>query len=86
MEVLDFYATWCPSCHDYEVTIDQADNELSEVKFTKINIDTNEEMIKRYSIAVLPTTIILKGGQEVWKGEGKLSLNELMGIVQEYGG
>jgi len=86
MELIDFYADWCRPCQNYAVTIDQAKNELPDVTIRKVNVDTNEKLAAEHKVVVLPTTVLMKDGEVLWRGEGVLSLSDLMSVVQEFGG
>ena len=39
----DFWATWCGPCKMQSPVIDQLSEEMDDVKFTKMDVDQNQE-------------------------------------------
>ena len=60
--VVDFFANWCGPCRKLAPILEEVDNELSNVKFAKINTDENIEMAKKYQVSGLPTLMVFKNG------------------------
>ena len=48
-----------------------------------IDIDKNQELAEALRIKGLPTLMIYKSGQMVWRQSGELDANTLINIVQE---
>ncbi len=73
--VLNFFATWCPSCTAEQPAIRQALESFNNdnVKVFQVNYkdsDTDDfetELAKKYGITVQGTKIILKDGEQVSK-------------------
>ena len=65
--VVDFFAEWCMPCLMLAPIIDElAEQEnLKEVKFTKVNVDDNQELAQKYNVSSIPCLIIFKEGKEV---------------------
>jgi len=63
--VVDYYAEWCMPCLMLAPIIEEIADSMKEVKFTKINIDDNPELAKKYNISSIPCLIIFKEGKEV---------------------
>lgn len=63
VELLDFYADWCGPCQQMKPVIEELEKELSDVKFTKINIDENHAQAQQYNVMSIPTFIITKNGK-----------------------
>ena len=57
--LIDFWAEWCGPCKVLGPVIDEVSDELSDVKFTKLNIDENPETAPKYGIRGIPTVMIL---------------------------
>lgn len=62
---VDFYAEWCGPCKMTSPIIEELSNEITDVKFVKIDVDTNPEISGEYSIFSIPTFIIFKDGNIV---------------------
>ena len=64
--VVDFFATWCGPCKAIAPNIEQmANEEFSDVKFLKVDIDQLEELAVEYNITAMPTFKFIKGQKEV---------------------
>lgn len=77
--VVDFYATWCGPCRRQIPIIDNLKARLGdEVNVVKIDIDQEKELAKRYRIQSVPTIMIFKNGEVVWRASGIQSHADLM--------
>lgn len=63
--VVDFWATWCGPCKMIAPIIEELDEEMSNVKFVKVDVDKNPEIAGEYKIVSIPTLKIFKGGKVV---------------------
>ena len=63
--IVDFFAEWCFPCLMISPIIEDLAKQMKEVKFTKINVDDNQELSHKYNVSHLPCLIIFKDGKEV---------------------
>lgn len=64
--LVDFWATWCAPCRAIAPALDAlAAQYKGQVKFTKLNIDDNQDTPQQYGVRSIPTLLIFKGGQVV---------------------
>jgi thioredoxin 1 len=69
--LVDFYADWCMPCRTMSPIIEQTKNSLGdEATVLKINIDNNVEVARKYQIRSIPTLLIFKEGEVVWRQSG----------------
>ena len=69
--LVDFYADWCGPCKVMSPIIEQTKNSLGdESTVLKINIDNNAEVARKYQIRSIPTLLIFKEGEVVWRQSG----------------
>jgi len=82
--LLDFYADWNePSVTMHPVIRDVAAALGDKAKVIKIDVDKNPELSDALNIKGLPTLMIYKEGQMVWRQSGDLDANTLIGLVVE---
>ena len=55
-----------------------------KAKVIKIDVDKNQELADALRIKGLPTLMIYKEGQMIWRQSGELDANTIIGLVQEH--
>ncbi|RYD88136.1 MAG: thioredoxin, partial [Sphingobacteriales bacterium] len=79
-----FYTEWNePSVSMHPVIRDVAAALGDKAKVIKIDVDKNQELAEALRIKGLPTLMIYKDGQMVWRQSGELDANTIIGLVQE---
>lgn len=60
--LIDFYADWCPPCKVMKPIFEAfaADNDLSHIRFTEVDVDAQPELSQAYQVSSIPTFIVLK--------------------------
>jgi thioredoxin 1 len=82
--LIDFYTEWNePSVSMHPVIRDVAAALGDKAKVIKIDVDKNQELADALRIKGLPTLMIYKEGQMVWRQSGELDANTIIGLVQE---
>ncbi len=61
--LLDFYADWCGPCRMVAPIIDEIGAEREDIIVGKINVDNEPELALYFSVATIPTLVVLKGGR-----------------------
>ncbi len=61
--LVDFWAEWCAPCLMIAPVIEELEREMDGVKFTKLNVDENQEIASMFGIMSIPTLMIFKGGE-----------------------
>jgi thioredoxin 1 len=83
--VVDFYADWCGPCKAMSPVIKEVAAQVSgKARVLKVNIDKNEETARYYNIRSVPTLIIFKNGQQVWRHAGTIDKNTLKSQVLHF--
>lgn len=81
----DFWATWCPPCRMQGPIITELDKEMGDkVKFTKMDVDQNQNIPANFGIMSIPTLIIKKDGKVVEKLIGLHPKDQLKQILNRY--
>ncbi len=82
--LIDFYTEWNDqSVSMHPVIRDVAAALGDKAKVIKIDVDKNQELADALRIKGLPTLMIYKEGQMVWRQSGELDANTIIGLVQE---
>ena len=82
--LIDFYTEWNePSVSMHPVIRDVAAALGDKAKVIKIDVDKNQELAEALRIKGLPTLMIYKQGQMIWRQSGELDANTIISIVQE---
>lgn len=69
--LVDFFATWCGPCKVLSPTVEALGKELAgQVRVLKIDVDKNEALATQLRIQSVPTLIIFKKGEIVWRSSG----------------
>ena len=83
--ILDFYTEWNePSSSMHPVLRDVAAALGDKAKVIKIDVDKNKELADALRVKGLPTLMIYKKGEMVWRQSGEQDANTLIGLLQEY--
>ena len=76
--LIDFYATWCGPCKTMHPIIEAIGREVQgRARVLKIDVDKNPALAARYQIQAVPTLMIFKNGNPVWKHPGGLDKQNL---------
>lgn len=82
--LIDFYTDWNePSVAMHPVIRDVAAALGDKAKVIKIDVDKNQELADALRIKSLPTMMIYKDGEMVWRQSGELDANSIITIVSE---
>lgn len=77
--VVDFYATWCGPCRRQIPIIDDFKTKIGDkVNVIKIDVDQEKDLAERYRIQSVPTIMIFKNGEVMWRASGIQSHTDLM--------
>ena len=83
--LLDFYTDWNESSSSmHPVLRDVAAAVGDKGKVIKINVDKNNELAQALRIKGLPTLMIYKSGEMVWRQSGEQDANTLINLIKEF--
>lgn len=64
--LVEIGADWCGTCHIMDPIIEKlAVDYKGQIKFGKLDIDTNERIAREYGVSELPFLLFFKNGQPV---------------------
>ena len=54
------------------------------IKIIKIDVDKNQPLAVKYQVRGVPTMILFKNGEQVWRQSGVLQKNDIISIIKQY--
>lgn len=83
--LVDFFATWCGPCKMLAPILEDAKSELGDaVKIVKIDVDKNETLAAKYQVRGVPTLILFKNGNQLWRQSGVLQKKEIVELIKSH--
>jgi len=80
--LIDFFATWCGPCKmQLPILKDVAKEINGKTRIIKIDIDKNQHIAKKFGIKSVPTLLLFKDGEIIWKGSGLQTKQKLIDAI-----
>jgi thioredoxin 1 len=77
--VVDFYADWCQPCKMMEPVLREVKQKVGDrAIILKLNVDKTPYYSRLYNVISIPTLIIMKQGQILWRKSGVSSAAEIL--------
>lgn len=61
--IVDFWASWCGPCMMVSPLVDELSEEITDVKFCKVNVDEEQQLAVKFGIESIPTLLFFEGGK-----------------------
>lgn len=83
--LVDMYATWCGPCKMMHPILEEVKSRLHDrATVLKVDVDQNQALAQRLGVQAVPTLIIFKSGQVVWRQSGVQSAEALVSALQRF--
>ncbi|PTX63869.1 thioredoxin 1 [Kordia periserrulae] len=83
--LLDFYTEWNEQSKAMHAVLRDVAAALGDkAKVIKIDVDKNKELAEALRVKGLPTLMIYKHGEMVWRQSGEQDANTLIGLISEH--
>lgn len=84
LTLVDFFATWCGPCKMMHPILEQLKEKMGDdIRILKVDVDKNEALSMQYRIQSVPTLMLFKKGEMLWRQSGAMSLNDLMQKISQ---
>ncbi|MCC5944671.1 MAG: thioredoxin [Bernardetiaceae bacterium] len=83
--LIDFTAAWCGPCQMLAPILEELSSEIGDAaKIIKIDVDKNQAVAQKFQIRGVPTLMIFKKGEMLWRESGVKSKAELKNLLAKY--
>ena len=83
LAVIDLYADWCVPCKMLAPVLAELEEEYPDVKFCKINVDSEPELAREFNVKSIPMVAFVKDNTFVDVSVGYVPKETLKTLVEE---
>lgn len=82
--LVDFHAVWCGPCKVQAPILKDVKGKMGDkVSIIKVDVDKNASVAQRFQIRGVPTLILFKKGEIVWRKAGVSQASQLEGLINQ---
>ncbi len=82
--LVDFTAEWCGPCKMMKPILDELHKAMGDsLRILKIDIDRNPAAASSLNVSGVPTLMLYKKGQLLWRQSGVQTAKQLQSIIQQ---
>ncbi len=83
--LVDFAAEWCGPCKMMKPILKDLKNQMGDdITIITVDVDRNQAAAAQYNIRSVPTLMIFKKGESLWRQSGVLQDGQLQSILKQY--
>ncbi len=83
--LVDFFATWCGPCKAMHPVLETLKHRLGDrIRIIKVDIDKNQAVAMQYNVQAVPTLILFRNSQALWRQSGAMPVDGLISVITPY--
>ena len=81
LTLVDFYATWCGPCKMMHPVLEHLGD---SIRIIKLDVDKSGDIAEAYRIQSVPTLMLFRRGEMLWRQSGAMRLADLKATISNY--
>lgn len=83
--LVDFFATWCQPCKMMHPILEQLKAAVGDkLRIIKVDVDKHNEIVAQYRIQSVPTLMLFRNGEVLYRNSGVMDKAELMALLDPF--
>lgn len=83
--LVDFFATWCGPCKTMTPVLEELKEEMGDkLRIVKVDVDKNTKAAVHYGVRGVPTFVLFKKGEVLWREAGVIPKHELLEVIRQH--
>ena len=83
--LVDFFATWCQPCKMQHPILEQLKAAVGDrMRIIMVDVDRHTDIAAQYGIRSVPTLMLFRGGEELYRESGVMSKADLMALLDPF--
>lgn len=83
--VIDFFATWCQPCKVQSSVLNSVKRNVEDsARIVKLDIDKFPNIAAEYGVRSVPTLMIFKKGEQLFRQSGLMDVNSLTAELEKH--
>lgn len=83
--LVDFFAEWCGPCKVQAPVLKEVKSDIGDsVRILKIDVDKSPAIAQQYQVSSIPTLILFRNGQPIWRQTGVASKQQLVNVLKQH--